>query len=228
MSGIKSIVLNTLGKYLLFPLKDALAMQYLMPLSQSYLPWTGYSIRPSGLVKIINEIIINQRTQILECGGGISTIYIARLLKDRGGRLYSIENDARWAGIIKNILEAEGLAEFVSIIVAPLAQSQFGLDGNYWYDEAIVKNAIADTKVDLLIVDGPTATTEATSSARYPAVPFFRSYFASDYAVVLDDIIRSGEQEIVSKWEKELKITFRNYAIDGGIAVGHAKYKYTI
>ena len=36
--------------------KDLLAANYLAPLSTSYLPWSRYAMRPSGLVQVLNEI----------------------------------------------------------------------------------------------------------------------------------------------------------------------------
>ena len=45
---------------------DAVAIQVLAPLSTSYLPWSTSALRPSGLVKILNEIVINRRDSILE------------------------------------------------------------------------------------------------------------------------------------------------------------------
>lgn len=34
--------------------KDLLAAHYLAPLSTSYLPWSGYAMRPSGLVQVLD------------------------------------------------------------------------------------------------------------------------------------------------------------------------------
>ena len=64
-------------------------MQILAPLTTAYQPWSIFAIRPSGLVKVLNEIVINRRRCIVECGGGISTVYIAKLLQQQGqGHLY--------------------------------------------------------------------------------------------------------------------------------------------
>lgn len=211
--------------------KDILAMHYLKPIFDDYLPWNSYAIRPSGLVKIINEITINNRTGILECGGGISTIYIAKILQKSGGHLYTIEHDADWVKFLKKLLAQHDLTPYVSIVTAPLEDCPFSVDrsdrySHRWYSLDTLKNALNNVKIDLLIVDGPPAYTKKTMYDRYPAVPFFQQYFASDYAIILDDIGRSGEKTITARWQNELGINFRRYPIQGGIAIAYSQAKF--
>src|ERR1041385_49769 len=88
-----------LNKYLLDGMrdrKDMLAMQALGPLSLTYLPWSQAAMRPSGLVAVLNDIVINHRLHIVECGSGISTFYIARLFKQHGGHIHTIEHYEGW------------------------------------------------------------------------------------------------------------------------------------
>ena len=208
--------------------KDLMAMQYLSPLSEVYLPWTSYAIRPSGLVTIINEIIINNRTNILECGGGISTIYIAKILKTRGGHLYTIEHDQNWLRELQQQLEKQDLACCVSLIAAPLEDCPYSFsqsDRSLWYSLDILKKALEGIEIDLLLVDGPPASQKKFQYVRYPAVPFLKQYFASDYGVILDDIDRSGEQKIARKWQEELNVNFKKYLLKGGIAIAHSQPK---
>lgn len=231
IENIKYYLINLyrlLYKSLLLDNRDMMAMQYLNPISDTYLPWTSYAIRPSGLVAIINEIIINNRVSILECGGGISTIYIAKILKDRGGHLYTVEHDPNWAVELQKILDRQNLTEYVTVIAAPLKECPFNFfhsDREMWYDLDALKKALDRVEIDLLIVDGPPAYGKASKYARYPAVPFFKQYFASDYAVILDDIMRSGERKIAQKWQEELGIEFKSYSIKGGIAIAYSQAK---
>jgi hypothetical protein len=223
--------------------KDILAMQHLAPIFNDYLPWNSYAIRPSGLVKIINEIILNNRTKILECGGGISTLYIAKILQERGGHLYTIEHDADWVIFLQKLLAQHGLTQYVSLVTAPLEDCPFNFyevnpsstpngrrirqeHSNLWYSLDIIKDSLCDVEIDLLIVDGPPAYTKNTMYARYPAVPFLKQYFASDYAVILDDISRFGEKKIVNQWQKELGINFKRSPILGGIAIAYSQAKF--
>ncbi len=52
-------------------------------------------MRSSGLVQVLNDIIINNPSLIAECGSGIYEFYLARLLSIRGEHLYIIEHDKK-------------------------------------------------------------------------------------------------------------------------------------
>jgi hypothetical protein len=222
---------RVLNRYLMDSLRDRrdmLAIQVLAPLSSNYLPWSQAAMRPSAIVAVLNDIIINNRTHVVECGGGISTFYIARLLRERGGHIHTIEHDAGWAGILQQALEAEGLGDYATVIFAPLARSSHSLDGNQWYAEDKLRCLVESRGIDLLVVDGPPAYGQELRYARYPAVPFFKSALADDYTVVLDDINRQGEQEILQRWEQKLGITFDRRFVDGTIGVGRPRRSFTI
>ena len=108
--------------------QDILAANYLAPLSTSYLPWSRFSIRPSGLVQVLNDIFINNHSLSVECGGGISTFYIARLLSSRGGHLYTIEHNQEWLELLQDGLKKEELAHLVTFIYAPLKFTNLSLE----------------------------------------------------------------------------------------------------
>ncbi len=65
---------------------DLHAWQILAPLlaRDPYLPWTSGSMRPAALVAVCNEVVHRARTRIVECGSGMSTVVLARLLRERG------------------------------------------------------------------------------------------------------------------------------------------------
>jgi predicted O-methyltransferase YrrM len=209
--------------YLTNIFNDILAANFLAPLSTSYLPWSGSSMRPSGLVNVLNDIFINNRAIILECGGGISTFYIARLLSSRGGHLYTVEHNQEWLDLLQNQLNKEGLAHLVTFIYAPLKPTNLSLENIPWYDgEAIDKQLPQDKKIDLLLVDGPPAYEEHLKYSRYPAVPYFLSQLKSDFTIVIDDANRSGEQEIIKRWEKILNLDFEMR--EGDIAIARTNH----
>ncbi|NJM45765.1 MAG: class I SAM-dependent methyltransferase [Alkalinema sp. RU_4_3] len=201
--------------------KDNLAMQALAPLSRTYLPWSGYAMRPSGVVKVLNEMVINQRSVVVECGAGLTTFYIAGLIQQQGkGHLYTIEHDPEWIAVVRGLLVQGGLESYVTLIHAPLVDCELSLEGTAWYDRAVIAQVMGDRAIDLLVVDGPPAYDLARQYARYPAAIYFQSQFAPDFAIVLDDIDRLGEQHILAQWQEKIPgLAVKQLAIDGGVAI---------
>ena len=203
-------------------------MTQLSSLEEGYVPWSGSAIRPSALVSILNDIVINRRTSIVECGGGVSTLYIGRLLNQRGGRLVTIEHDEVWSSMLRNILQEEELQDVVTVIHAPMSDSHHALEGNQWYDERAVSEALSGQRIDLLLVDGPLACGPDIQLARYPALPFFAEQLDANATVVLDDIQRKGERRIARLWADEFGFHFDIRRRDGGIAIGNREKKVQV
>ena len=94
----------------------------LAPLQGPYLPWSAGALRPAGLITVLNEIAGNDQERVLECGGGISSVFIARLLAQRGrGWLATLESDEKWSGWLRSQLQEEGLEQYATVVTAPLA-----------------------------------------------------------------------------------------------------------
>ena len=75
--------------------------------------------------------------------------------------------------------------------------------------------------IDMLVVDGAVAVPGTTDRIRYPALPFFRSKFADDAVIVLDDIHRRGERQIVRQWQRLLGVPFAVRRVKGCVAIAH-------
>jgi predicted O-methyltransferase YrrM len=193
--------------------RDAMAMQALASLTGSYLPWTYFSMRPSGVMAILNDIAVNRRTRMVECGGGVSTLYVARLLRERGGHLYTVEESAEWADRLRRQVDYEQLTEYVSVIHAPITEVGIAGDRYQWYSDEAVKELVVHRDIDLLIIDGPVA--ERLPRIRYPALPYFYDSLAPSATVIADDIDRRAEQQIVRRWEREFGLTFERRFLNG-------------
>jgi hypothetical protein len=208
--------------------RDMLAMQALAPLSAAFVPWTGSSLRPSALVTVLNDITIHRRRSVVECGGGISTLFIARSLMQTSGRLFTIEHDPGWASLLRELLKRQGLQQTVTIIDAPMRPNDNAVNGGEWYDGDAVKRGLGETAVDLLLVDGPMAYNRELRFARYPAIPELRERLTRDATIILDDAHRKGERKIAQLWGHILGVQFEIRRLDGGIAIARLEPGYHV
>lgn len=205
---------------------DLLAMDALRPLLDTggYLPWSDGAMRPSGLVTICNEIVLGGRRRVVELGSGSSTVLLARLLREQGtgATVDAVEHEARWAAWVRERLEREGLSDVARVTHAPLGPHPHADGDLEWYDaDALERTLGSGDPVDLLIVDGPPAYEPGTALARLPALPAVLPYLAPDAIVILDDVVRTGETEILGRWEAATDFAFERRPLEA-IAVGRA------
>ena len=176
----------------------------LCALSGPYLPWGSGSMRPAGLVAVCNDVVLNDRRHIVELGSGVSTVMLARLFAQLGGAgerpLVAVEHDARWRSWVVGQLAAEGIDADVVVVEAPLGPLA-DAGGLAWYDEAAIDAAVG--AIDLLVIDGPPAFEPGYGLARHRALVVLRDRLVPGATVVLDDIERAGEQEVLRRWEDE-------------------------
>ena len=171
---------------------------------------TTFSMMPSTIVHILNDIVINERRTIIEFGSGNSTIFVARLIHQLGLKIqfYSIDQDKQWQVKIEESLKAEGIADAVTFVYAPLKQSEFQFKSQQaWYDADALQQVIGHKLFDLVIVDGPVAS--VIKHARYPALPFLKNNLAANKTIFLDDSNRVGEKEILAEWTRMLGADFQ-------------------
>lgn len=194
---------------------DLRAWQILTPLlgAGGYLPWTSGSMRPTALVAVCNEVVHGNRSRIVECGSGASTVMLARLLRERqGGRLTALEHDGHWAALVAGQLRREGLDSIAQVIHAPLGGEP------EWYGAAAL--AAVPGKVDLLLVDGPPAFDPGMGASRAPALPWFEARLVAGAVVMLDDLDRPGERQVVAEWEAASDWRF---AVDEGAGLARGQ-----
>lgn len=194
---------------------DLHAWPVLRPLldGHPYLPFSSGAMRASGLVHVCNLVFHSAPRQLVECGAGVSTVVLARLLRERGtGLLTALEHDPVWAGRVRDQLRREGLTDVAQVVLAPLEG-----EPEPWYAEAGV--ARLPEEIDLLIVDGPPADRPELAAARHPVLGRLEPRLAPGALVILDDIVRAGEQGVLARWERETTWRFDRLE-DEAIAVG--------
>jgi hypothetical protein len=171
------------------------------------IPSTVVSLQPSTINWIVNDIIINQRSRILELGAGTSTQIIAQCLSQISNdkvdrRLLSIEENAEWASHVSKVISSNGNQKHASVSHVPRANGP----GGFWYDETALNAVLADFKPDLLIIDGPAIKREKRTADRSRVFHFFRDRMAESYTIFIDDTIRKAERQLTKDWAEYVGI----------------------
>lgn len=153
----------------------------------------GWAGSPDFLLKLLEIIFKNKPNVIVELGSGLSTVVIGSALKKvNNGRLISFDHDERFLKNTKANVKLNKVGDFVSLNYTPLVQYN---NGYKWYD---LTNVSIESKIDLLIVDGPPRIIQ--KNARFPALPLLLEQLSNECIIVLDDANRNDEQEIIEMW----------------------------
>jgi predicted O-methyltransferase YrrM len=177
-----------------------------MPDTGAPLTWSTGAMTAAGFAAVCAEVISRDRPSVVECGSGFSTLKLAGLIQERGGSLVSLEHDEMWAAHVRRDLAAAGCAETAHVALAPLEPHPLARGGLLWYAERPLRSL--PPRIDVLLVDGPPAFTPEVELSRYPALPALAGRLAPDAVVVLDDIDRRGELQVLKAWERECDFRF--------------------
>lgn len=157
----------------------------------------GWAASPDLVLLLLDELRRVRPRVIVECGSGVSTLWLALAVRRYGldTRIVSLDHDAHFGGLTTQTLREHGVDDIARVQHAPLVD--VGLPGHEsrWYDPSGWEN-LAD--IGMLIVDGPPTTTGP--GARYPALPLLLDRLAPTATVVLDDMDRADEQDVVRRW----------------------------
>ena len=191
---------------------DLAAMITIQPLREKvFLPFGQWAMEPASLLQIINYIQIHQCESVVECGSGLSTLIIGALFQqNQRGHIISLEEDPEWHEIMSNMLAEQGLNSYVTLISAPLQPYNSSGEETLWYSREHLAVIFQEfSHLDLLIIDGPIAS---SSASRYPALPEFEPLIDDQTLIILDDSNRPREQNILETWKQmyDLDIEFRN------------------
>ncbi len=171
----------------------------------------AWAIDHCALELVLAEISAG-RERIVECGSGLSTIVIARLLRERGhGTVHALEHDPTWIELTARRIADEGLSDHARVVAAPLARDPLAPPGCRWFERRALAE-LPGAGVDLLLVDGPPASPErGLGRSRYPALPLLADRLAAGVRLILDDAERAGERWVIERWESELGARFERH-----------------
>jgi predicted O-methyltransferase YrrM len=157
----------------------------------------GWAASPDLLVVLVDLVITQRPSLIVECGSGASTLWLALAMRrfEIDGRIIALDHDPVFGGKTRDFLARHDVRDLAEVRDAPL--ESFSLDGETysWY----ARRAWEDlTGIDLLFVDGPPAATG--HQARYPALPLLSGSLSPVAAVVLDDLVVPDMQKVLRLW----------------------------
>ena len=167
------------------------------------LPCTpNWSAAPDFLKIIAEHCLRNRPLTILECSSGLTTLVLSRCCQmNQYGHVFSLENAEEYAVKTRTQLNNFDVAEFSTIIHAPLMNQAINKTGYEWYRlEDCLKN-IQNLPVDMLVIDGPPGYIQQYS--RYPAIPLLFERLSEKCVIFLDDASRHDEKVIVERWLRQ-------------------------
>jgi predicted O-methyltransferase YrrM len=156
-----------------------------------------WAASPDLLVVLVDLVITERPSLVVECGSGASTLWLALAMRrfEIDGRIIALEHDPVFGGKTRDFLARHDVRDLAEVRNAPL--ENFSLDGQTysWY----ARRAWEDlTGIDLLFVDGPPAATG--HQARYPALPLLSGSLSPIATAVLDDLVVPDMQEVLRLW----------------------------
>jgi predicted O-methyltransferase YrrM len=155
--------------------------------------WTMSPLMVSTLLKLLQNTKPNI---VFELGSGISTILIAQKLKEIGnGKIISLENGHEYAEITQDFVNQNYLSDYAQVIHSKLITYPTTIGPKDWYN---IDNLDQNTKIDLLIVDGPPGNIQKDS--RYPAIELLMDKLCDKCLIYIDDYNREDEKNLVNKW----------------------------
>lgn len=157
----------------------------------------GWAASPDLLVVLVDLVITERPSLVVECGSGASTLWLALAMRRFGidGQIIALDHDPVFGGKTRDLLTRHDLRDLAEVRNAPL--ESVSLDGQTysWY----ARRAWQDlTGIDLLFVDGPPVTT--AHQARYPALPLLSGSLSPVTTAVLDDLVVPDMQEVLRRW----------------------------
>ena len=157
----------------------------------------GWAASPDLLMVLVDLVITERPSLVVECGSGASTLWLALAMRrfEIDGRIIALDHDPVFGGKTRDFLARHDVGDLAEVRDAPL--ESFSLDGETysWY----ARRAWEDlTGIDLLFVDGPPAATG--HQARYPALPLLSGSLSPVATVVLDDLVVPDMQKVLRRW----------------------------
>ena len=171
----------------------------------------SWAFSPDSYALILEEIARTKPRVIVELGSGTSTLITASWLKEGETRIISFEHLSDYTELVNERLSLHGVDHVARVHAAPLKPLSLEGETFNWYDADVIRAALGERKIDLLVVDGPVGA--AQWMARFPALPILYPHLSPGAVIIADDTGREDERVMVEKWAEtynDLEPTFFN------------------
>ena len=176
----------------------------------------GWAISPDLAEVMLAELKDRSPTHVLECGSGVSTLVIAYFLKRQGrGQVVSLEHDRDHVRKSSQLVAQHGLQAHATVVYAPLVAHDCEGREFLWYDVSAIHGSNC---FDFVVVDGPPK--DVGPLARWPLLYVVGDRLAAGSAIILDDVSRPDEKEILEQWKESVPdIMISDFRTEKGAAV---------
>lgn len=163
-------------------------------------PIGGWAMTSTAITEVVARILQSPVDPVVvELGSGVSTVWASLAMRKRGGgRVISLDHLEEYVELTCSNVASDGSPSHVELVHAPLIDTQVAGEQFNWYD---LSSLSSDLKVNFLLIDGPPGT--EGPQARYPALPLMADRLAPGAIILVDDTIRSEEQQILARWLSE-------------------------
>ena len=178
-------------------LEDYMQLMRLVPMSLP-MPRPGTWAASEDLLLWLAGYVLEHRPRtVVDLGSGQSSVWMAAAMRTAGygGRVIGVDHDEAFAEGTRELARRQGVEDWLTVVHAPLRDQEIAGRSVRWYDLDAL-SGIQD--IDVMSIDGPPG--QGTSHARWPALPALHGRLSSGAVVVLDDMIRRDEQEILDDW----------------------------
>ena len=160
-------------------------------------PW---AMTADGMTLLLELILDRKPGMVVELGSGVSTLIIGYALKKiGGGRLISVDHDARFLDETRYHVNRSGLADVVDLRESDFPRLSVGSWSGRWYNPHRLDDV---NDIELLVVDGPPGSIQPQS--RYPAIPCLWPKLHEDAMIFMDDARRDDDLAVIKRWQQEI------------------------
>ncbi len=178
-------------------LESYLQLQRLVPMPLPMPRPGSWAASEDLLLWLVGDVLEHHPGVVLDLGSGQSSVWMAGAMRAAGydGLVIGVDHDEAYARATEDLGRRQGVSPWLRVIHAPLLPGI--VDGREvsWYDVAALEGVEG---IGLMCVDGPPSVEDA--EARWPALPLLRDRLDPGARVVLDDMVREGEQTIAADW----------------------------